>query len=215
VFALDTSAATFANVQVWPAWNDAFTANTIALSSSTLTSAVINPVVWLNWNQRYSITSTASTTVAFTDQVVWQSWIVRSFSQPAQWPPPREPEHLAQARLLADEARKKADARASAARVKARKLLWDHLTDEQRQEATAHKRFHLTTRSGRIFRIKMGEGKHGNIKELVDGREVASYCVAPVGHELPEEDALLAQKLALDHDELGFLKVANMTRLVA
>ena len=51
------------------------------------------------------------------------------------------------------------------------------------------------------------------MKELEGDREVRSYCIAPNDHTIPDDDALLAQKLALDHDETEFLRIANMTRV--
>lgn len=96
--------------------------------------------------------------------------------------------------------------------ARAKKLLLMMLTKTQRAEFTEQGHFFVTGQSGRRYRVQ--RGRHGNIYELdASGKEVATLCAAPL--DVPDEDAMLAQKLQIEHDEAAFLRVANRRELAA
>lgn len=101
----------------------------------------------------------------------------------------------------------------AAARDKARTLLVAMLNEQQRAQLQRERFFEVIAKhSKRRYRIH--EGTHGNVRLLSeDGREVTRYCGQPNG--VPTEDAMLAQKLQIEHDEDTFLQKANATRLTA
>ena len=105
-----------------------------------------------------------------------------------------------------------ATAKAAAALKRAEALLLACLTDEQKHELVTDKRFNVVTPSGKRYRIK--RHTHGNVLLLDDhGEPVRRYCAQPGG--VPDDDAILAQVLALRTDEAAFLRVANETILRA
>ena len=100
-----------------------------------------------------------------------------------------------------------------AANCRARGLLMQLLTQDQRKELDDKNRFHLTVHSRdgsmRVYRIDYGYA--GNVKLLgADGRPDRSYCIHS-DSRLPFEDQMLAQKLMLESDEKKFLRIANET----
>ena len=200
-------------VNLWPTWNNQWTVRSgVATTAATNAVITIAGQTWQGWNQTYQVNpiTYAGTGTITINTSAWKAWnnIFAKRELTAE-----EKAAEAQARLRAEEEAKKARLEAEAAKVRARKLLFGFLTDEQKREAEEFKRFHLTTRSGRRFRLHMGRGRHGNVKELEGDKEVRSYCISPDDHTLPEEDALLAQLLALKHDEAEFVRVANITRV--
>lgn len=91
------------------------------------------------------------------------------------------------------------------ARRRARTLLLDGLSPEQRTEYEQFNAF--TVRCGpRTYRIS--QGKSHNVALVEDGRVTRTFCAYPT-ENVPDEDAMLAQKIALETDEAGFLVVAN------
>jgi hypothetical protein len=99
--------------------------------------------------------------------------------------------------------RQKADQRA-------KELMMNCLSPEQRDEYERHKRFHVITPSGKKYRIN--KGTHGNIALLGENdRVLEKLCVQPEG--IPKYDAMLAQKLWLETDEEKVRKVANITNM--
>jgi hypothetical protein len=106
-------------------------------------------------------------------------------------------------REIQEKARREAEAKA-----RAEKLLLGVLTAEQRAELAERGHFYMRTKNGRRYRID--RHTHGNVYLLNDkGERVQRYCAQPDG--VPRDDAIAAQKLALDADEESFLRVANMT----
>lgn len=91
---------------------------------------------------------------------------------------------------------------------RAEELLLGQLSEEQKHDMLTRGHFFLLTKSGRRYRI--ARRTHGNIV-LLDGqdRAVTQYCAQP--NNVPVDDAVLAQKLALELDEESFLRVANAT----
>jgi hypothetical protein len=108
----------------------------------------------------------------------------------------------------------RADAAAAERRAaieRARALLHAMLSVQQREQLQREQFFEVIGHhSQKRYRVR--QGSHGNVR-LLDkaGREVTSYCAQP--HGVPTEDSMLAQKLALEHEEQAFLKVANATRM--
>lgn len=110
------------------------------------------------------------------------------------------------------------DARdAGLAQRRARALLVQHLTTEQRRTYEAYAYFDVDV-GGKTYRIR--QGTHGNVRLLekptgprmaVPAVEKISFCAQPSG--VPDEDAMLAQKLMLETEERKFLEIANWTDL--
>lgn len=99
-----------------------------------------------------------------------------------------------------------------ASQERAKRLLLMMLTAAQRADYERHGFFVVVGQSGKRYRVR--RGRHGNVYEL-NAREtpIASYCASPLG--VPDEDAMLAQKLQLENDEAEFLRVANRTAIAA
>lgn len=115
----------------------------------------------------------------------------------------------------AEERRKKAEEERKAAQKRAEELLLSVLSPEQQKDYKANKCFYVEA-NGEMFRIN--EGFAGNV-EKVDPetkRIIESYCIHPNmyqgGGHLPNEDAMAAQKLALETDPESFKRTANITR---
>jgi hypothetical protein len=87
-------------------------------------------------------------------------------------------------------------------------LLKEWLSDEQRAQFAAFGYFDVTgSNSGARFRIHYGAAT--NIHELDEaGKAKTGWCFVPSGNLVPG-DVMLAQKIALETDELGALAVAK------
>jgi hypothetical protein len=92
--------------------------------------------------------------------------------------------------------------------MRGRKLLREWLSSEQLAQYDAHNYFEVTgCYTGKRYRIKHGVGM--NIYELDRaGRPQVGWCFVPNAH-LVAGDVMLAQKIALETDELGALAVAR------
>ena len=92
--------------------------------------------------------------------------------------------------------------------ARARKLLLEWLSEAQRKQYEERHWFEVTgCHSGKRYRIRHGMGT--NVYELDDkGQPLTGWCFVPEGY-LVAGDVMLAQKIALETDELGALKVAN------
>ena len=88
------------------------------------------------------------------------------------------------------------------------KLLKEWLSKEQLAQYEQHKYFDVTgCHSGKRYRIRHGTGT--NVYELDGaGRPRAGWCFVPKDY-LVAGDVMLAQKIALETDELGALAIAN------
>jgi hypothetical protein len=94
------------------------------------------------------------------------------------------------------------------AKAKAEQLLVEHLTEEQEKAWKENRAIFVTAKSGRRFKIK--EGRAGNIEEInAEGKSIRSFCVHVEPYNVPDADNVLAQKLALEHNEEALLRVAN------
>lgn len=169
-------------------------------------------VVWSQWTIAYTSDSTTAGT-----SMVWQTWtapytaasltpqIITQVAHDTEW--------LERARIAAEErARKDAIRQKEEAEAveTAKKLLREHLSDEQRKEFDKLSSFRVII-GDKTYRIKRGIA--GNV-ELLDakGKPISRYCIHPA-QTVPPEDNMLAQKLLLEADEKAFLKEANMTRI--
>jgi len=139
--------------------------------------------------------------------------------QLGQLPPQRpSPEQLAAAerrmREDHDRAQQVARNRESAAR-RARDLLIEHLTPEQRETFVRHGWFVVEGGQSKTrYRIHTDRGPAGNIHELdITGNAVAQLCGHIRHMSLPLCDEVLAQMIMLKADEEGYRRLANRSRL--
>jgi hypothetical protein len=88
------------------------------------------------------------------------------------------------------------------------KLLREWLSSEQRAEFDANRYFDVIgCDSGKRYRIRYGSA--ANVHEIDDdGRSLVGWCFVPTGN-LFAGDVVLAQKIALETNEIGALAVAN------
>jgi hypothetical protein len=95
--------------------------------------------------------------------------------------------------------------------VRGIRLLREWLSAEQLAQFNKHGYFEVTgCQSGKRFRIRYGAAT--NIYELDQyGRAKAGWCFVP-NEPLVPGDVMLAQKIALETDELGALAVAKWFR---
>lgn len=123
----------------------------------------------------------------------WQGWnTVQPFAAPA-------PLDLA--------ALRRSERRRKVAQGRAKRLLRDALDEAQLAALDDRGYFEVRSPSGRTYRIYQGMSM--NVVALDDaGREALRLCAHP-GMDAPSEDHMLAQKLVIETDERGFLKVAN------
>ena len=180
----------------------------LAWTGDTGTAATISDTTWLLW------TTSDTSTSSWSSNGTWQGWITYAYvdertdeqkaADEARW----AAEH-AETQRKANEALE----RQRAATDRAKKLLASMLTKQQREQLQRDRFFEVIAKASRR-RYRIRYGTHGNVKLLNDkGEEVISYCGQPNG--VPTEDAMLAQKLQIEHDEDTFLRLANATRLQA
>lgn len=187
------------------------TAGTFTTCYGTTTDAT-----WVLWNQQ---------TTAVTD-ATWYQWQVQPGVLQQQVMTPEQIAEQNRAmqevhdRMLRDQERYRQEydercRREQEARTRARELLVGTLSPAQLEEFNTKRYFTVIgSRSRHRYRITC-DRMHGNIYEY-EGEPpaevaVASWCAAPEG--VPLEDALLGQKLFLEHDEPSFLRLANRTQL--
>jgi hypothetical protein len=91
---------------------------------------------------------------------------------------------------------------------RSQRLLQDWLSPEQRAQYDKYRYFEVVgCHSRRRYRIRHGTAS--NIVELDNkGRPILGWCFVPRDN-LASGDVMLAQKIALETDELGALKVAR------
>jgi len=104
---------------------------------------------------------------------------------------PFEPEHLSNAVLIQE---------------RAEKLLLEGLDVGQRAQLDRENCFEVVGNLGHRYRIHRGRTR--NVYQLdQDGTVIRALCAAPL--DVPEADAMLAQKLLIEHDELAYAFVAR------
>lgn len=90
----------------------------------------------------------------------------------------------------------------AAAKVAATELLRSQLNPDQLEQFEQTGHFDVRIKD-RIYQITPGRKVHA-----LHEKEKPFLCIAPYGHELPNEDVALAQKLLLEANEKEFLKTA-------
>ena len=99
----------------------------------------------------------------------------------------------------------------TAAIARGEELLLSMLDENQREAYRQDDMFAVIGSCGAVYRIHRGVA--GNIEWIKpDGTRGGLLCAHPTMHDgwLPTPDVMLAQMLALIHDEPGFLRVANV-----
>lgn len=219
---------------IWYQWNSDVLRVNVDWSDGTQTSGYANADVWRGWN-------TNSITITQYQANVWNNWIVEGTgTAPTTYPritgvvrptyaggsrtgiqapafhPQRTEEEWAAIAAENERLRAERDALQAAARAEARKLLELVLTPEQLRSYDKNKYFDVVGSEGTLFRVH--HGTSGNVRQLVDGKEVNALCAHPSLYDtegrgyLPTEDSLVGQTLALMHDESHFLRTANVHR---
>lgn len=164
---------------------------------------------WTTW----TTTLSANTTVTST---VWMHWT----DPPA---PQLTDEEIAARHAERVEQRRVKEAAEAAVRARAEETLRAVLDAEQWASWEREKHFELITQSGRRYRIRRGVS--GNVRLIEDGAEREALCAHPPTSvqdddgrhlgRLPMEDVVIAQVLALQTDEEGFRRTANITRMAS
>src|SRR5262245_50496313 len=92
---------------------------------------------------------------------------------------------------------------------RARALLHQFLTREQRWHLRASRAFPVVAQDGRVYEVH----DSGRVVLLADGRAATSYCLHPK-ERLPSSDLMLAHKLLLETNVEQFLTTANARSLL-
>ena len=165
---------------------------------------VTNSEVWASWSTSNAITITVDQT--------WTGWVtfangrrrrVQSSEDLGGWvqdvrPPDVE---FARERELAAEEREARQRRRAEAAARAMVLLRSCLTEAQKAQLDENACFQVTAPSGRVYTIMQGYA--GNVHS-----RGWTYCIH-MRSDIPEGDQMLAQKLMIETDEEGFLRIAN------
>lgn len=191
---------------VWVPWNG----QTGYTDTGTGSSAISSATIWSGWNSNTITSSSSSITLS---GATWTNWNSNSVTV-TQYPMQAETDE--QRRLREEQTRRWQEERAAVerevrkAKLRAKKLLVDHLNPQQREDYEKRGFFHLYTNKGRKYRIH--QGTHGNVRlvDVTTDEELGRYCSQPSG--VPDEDAMLAQKLYLEIDEDEFIAHANFTK---
>ena len=176
----------------------------------TGSTSTIGSAVWSEWADDYFTSTGATSTTTY----VWHTWAsgtsTATSSRPVYSPP-----SMTEAQAKAYEERRKenlkrvqeAEEKRRVARERAKTLLVRHLNPEQQQCFNRQGHFFVRGRSGAMYRVR--QGRTGNVDVLDDkGRLSHKLCAHP-NTIVPDFDTMLAQKLALEHDDIEFAKVAN------
>jgi hypothetical protein len=100
-----------------------------------------------------------------------------------------------------------------AACTKAEKLLFDHLTEEEKTDLANEGHFHVLGSRGGLFRIQRGWAGNVKLLDIHTKEQIATLCVHPRGcgeGGIPDPDVMLAQKLMIMTNEDHFLDLANV-----
>lgn len=116
-------------------------------------------------------------------------------------------------RLRLSAGNKKAKRVLRKANGRARALLHQHLTKEQRWELRATKAFTVRGQDGRTYSVT--EGTAGNVFIIENGERTYRLCIVPnyKVSSMPMHDVLLAQKVLLENNIRLFLHTAHVTNL--
>lgn len=203
------------DASVWNAWNTVGTSAT----SCGCTSVIDTAMTWGAWNAAQAAR-----------QMVYRArpTIEATPEQRARWEQERELQEAQEAlrraeyeagrpireaaqRQRAEEfrvAEEKRVAEQAQADARAKKLLVECLSPEQRDTLEQHNYFDVKVPSGQVYRIHKGWSH--NVKRVKpDGTvERGTFCAHP-SDAVPHYDNMLAQKFTLETDEAAFLRVAN------
>jgi hypothetical protein len=97
-----------------------------------------------------------------------------------------------------------------ARRKRAKAALFLMLTKTQREQLKREQSFELQV-NARLYRIRPGS----RVERLdpVTKKAESYFCIHPeLGHDLPQEDVAIGQKLLLEANEQEFLRIANETK---
>ena len=188
---------------------------TWSLWCTSTNTTTVGDTVWGNWNIRFDTGTSATTTNA----TIWATWTngqtnVQVMRIPAPAPETAEQraarverERQAQERYVELE-RQRAEAR-----VRARKLLVEHLSKQQHEQLEKQGHFDVEVK-GRTYRIRPGKGHGAWVDRIEKDKAVEGFCIYAAQDEgvLPAEDHALAHKLLLEVDEDEFRRRANIHR---
>ncbi len=185
---------------------------TMPVGIGTYTDSSTNMTSWLEWNQTIEGQIT---------QQIWSTWTVTGASSlPEMHIQGIYPALTSEERARLEAERQRAMAQAEehqrayeAAATRAEALLREHLDAEQQGQLERDQAFLVSLTTGRRYRIQRGQ--QGNVFELdAQGRRVRKFCIHP-DLSIPVADSMLAQKLMLEHDEVSFRMIANITEMAA
>jgi hypothetical protein len=182
-------------------------------------SATSANTVWTSWVKVHcQITSaTSATSDAW---IIWNAGRRSSVGSNFRQRNVRISDEEYQARRARDEAaRLEREARYRAeslererAQARARLLLREQLTEEQKAELADKRYFSLAvldSRTGERRNYRIHQGRAGNVEQVDDqGRRIKRFCIHP-SIACPDEDTMLAQKLLLETREDDFRRIAN------
>ena len=156
------------------------------------TDCTTTTTVWYGWNSDSARTASME----------WESWCTAYTTGTFRAPT---------ARFITPKADPKVERRrvrkAKAARLRAERLLQEHLDEQQRREMAERGLFQVRGPSGKVYEIDTSKQMH-NVFELdARGRRIRELCIYTPG--VPQGDNLLAQKLMIEADEEGFRRIAN------
>jgi hypothetical protein len=177
---------------IWYTWNTQYTTDTATTT-------------WSNWNQEYETTGGSSTTTSITVdstsasfyELTWHNWNIEYENEVVYEPPVvHEPPVNIQEE-----------------RQRAKQLLEEHLTKEQKNDLASKNEFEVESQSGKRYAIQLGVA--GNVFKLNrDKKKITKYCIHPTDNVV-DYDAMLSQLIWLKWNEQEFEKVANKTPLAA
>lgn len=209
---------------IWPTWNLAIDCR--GISSSTISGSVTTGTgagTWPTWNMktecflRASLAQTVETWVSWNYNQSVSNTIVNGVITVTGIPDSatqririeaqerQRQREIDNQRIRAEEY--KISAEKIIAKEKAEKLLQSALAPEQQEELKSKGFFHCKSNKGNLYRIY--RGSHGNVKRVVNGKEIERLCIQP--HYVPEGDCMLAQKLHIEFNEDAFRQTANIS----
>ena len=208
----------------WPVWNQTCVQQLgTALVGHCVSGNNLSQMIWSAWNEVYALQirmdlingTQTPVTIGHSSQC-WAGWNAGAWGVPLLIPrrtPEEERAYQAQQReyqRLAEEKAAEDRRQRAEAKKKARALLDENLTEEQRKCFEAHGYFYQQI-GGRRYKINLG--RSGNVFEVdKHDKPITRFCIHP-SMDVPDEDTVLAQKLLLLANEDEFRRVANQTRL--
>lgn len=181
------------------------------------TSTTTTIDIWPHW----TATATTQNSIAITSNI-YTGWVTAYHQgmaviagNGAQLQPQETPGQRAERdRLNAEHQAKWETERAlrKKAEERALELLIENLSLQQRLDLKERGHFFVNGRSGCRYRIRKGQS--GNI-DIINERGIITHraCVHPSIY-VPDSDAMLGQKLRLEHDDVELIRIANRTVLM-